>query len=255
MTAAAGGGWSIERHVDTARALHGPWPAVDQQAHRVVGLCRVDGPPVRRPREHPDDGRRRRRTRRAAMASTSSGGARVVVPCSSRPAPRSGSTSGCRAATRCGTTTSSCRRGGWVRPGRRGLERLGAPGSPCTTAVRIRTDWSDVVCFAGVGPGEVTSPTAKVVGIAQRRTRHGARLHSMALVSWSPTVLLELLSTDAARLRPGVESVAVELERLPPPIFVTSSRPRGVMAMPPSSSPRSRTLCSPRCRDLTRCVH
>jgi lipoate-protein ligase A len=39
--------------------------------------------------------------------------------------------------------------------------------------------WSERVCFAGLGPGEVVidgSAPAKVVGLSQRRTRHGARL-------------------------------------------------------------------------------
>lgn len=35
-------------------------------------------------------------------------------------------------------------------------------------------------CFAGVGPGEVISGNRKLVGIAQRRTRQGARLQCVA---------------------------------------------------------------------------
>jgi lipoate-protein ligase A len=38
-----------------------------------------------------------------------------------------------------------------------------------------RTAWSDLVCFAGVGPGEVLIGDRKLVGISQRRTRAGAR--------------------------------------------------------------------------------
>ena len=34
--------------------------------------------------------------------------------------------------------------------------------------------WSPVLCFAGLGPGEVTVGGRKVVGVAQRRTRAGA---------------------------------------------------------------------------------
>ena len=67
----------------------------------------------------------------------------------------------------------------------------------------VRNDWSDVVCFAGVGPGEVTAGTAKVAGVAQRRTREGARLHSMAPLSWDPAALLELLAIDPERSRRG----------------------------------------------------
>jgi lipoate-protein ligase A len=38
-----------------------------------------------------------------------------------------------------------------------------------------RTAWSRLVCFAGIGPGEVRVGGRKVVGLSQRRTRHGAR--------------------------------------------------------------------------------
>jgi lipoate---protein ligase len=37
------------------------------------------------------------------------------------------------------------------------------------------TPWADLVCFGGLGPGEVTVNGAKLVGISQRRTRAGAR--------------------------------------------------------------------------------
>ena len=37
------------------------------------------------------------------------------------------------------------------------------------------TGWCPLVCFAGVGPGEVLAGGRKLVGISQRRTRAGAR--------------------------------------------------------------------------------
>ena len=37
------------------------------------------------------------------------------------------------------------------------------------------TGWCPLVCFAGVGPGEVLAGGDKLVGISQRRTRSGAR--------------------------------------------------------------------------------
>ena len=48
----------------------------------------------------------------------------------------------------------------------------------------VRTRWSDQVCFAGLGPGEVTVRGRKVVGISQRRTREGALFQCAALLSW-----------------------------------------------------------------------
>jgi lipoate-protein ligase A len=61
----------------------------------------------------------------------------------------------------------------------------------------LRTAWSDVVCFAGVGPGEVVGDRgAKVVGISQRRTRAWARFQTAALVRWDPVALTDLLAVD-----------------------------------------------------------
>jgi len=54
--------------------------------------------------------------------------------------------------------------------------------------------WSKVVCFAGLGPGEVTIAGRKVVGISQRRTHSGALFQSAALLSWDPTLHATLLT-------------------------------------------------------------
>ena len=48
------------------------------------------------------------------------------------------------------------------------------------------TAWSKLVCFAGLGPGEVTVAGAKVVGMGQRRTRAGALFQCAALLEWAP---------------------------------------------------------------------
>lgn len=58
--------------------------------------------------------------------------------------------------------------------------------------------WSDRVCFAGIGPGEVSIDERKIVGISQRRTRAGARFQSALLLWWRPEVLASLLHLDAA---------------------------------------------------------
>jgi hypothetical protein len=39
--------------------------------------------------------------------------------------------------------------------------------------------WCDLVCFAGIGPGEVLVGDSKLVGLSQRRTRHGLRIQGM----------------------------------------------------------------------------
>lgn len=64
----------------------------------------------------------------------------------------------------------------------------------------ITTPWSRLVCFAGLGPGEVTVEGAKVVGMSQRRTRAGALFQCAALLEWRPERLLDRLAlTDDQR--------------------------------------------------------
>lgn len=40
----------------------------------------------------------------------------------------------------------------------------------------VCTPWSELVCFAGVGPGEVLAGGRKFLGLSQRRTRDGIRV-------------------------------------------------------------------------------
>ena len=77
------------------------------------------------------------------------------------------------------------------------------------------TRWSRLVCFAGLGPGEVTVGGAKVVGIAQRRTRAGARFQCALLHRWDPVAVTALLAlgpddrsqaaADLGRVATGVD--------------------------------------------------
>jgi lipoate-protein ligase A len=72
----------------------------------------------------------------------------------------------------------------------------------------------ELVCFAGVGPGEVVHASgAKLVGIAQRRTREHARFQCTALLRWVPHDLVELLAeppSDVEALQHRVGIVDVE---------------------------------------------
>ena len=69
-----------------------------------------------------------------------------------------------------------------------------------------RTPWSPWVCFAELGPGEVTVGGRKVVGLSQRRTREGALFQCCAALRWEPERLLDLLAlNDADRARAAVE--------------------------------------------------
>lgn len=75
------------------------------------------------------------------------------------------------------------------------LHALGGEGmSPHREGFAACTRWSSLVCFGGVGTGEVvTADGRKVVGISQRRTREGAWFHSAAALHWDPVALLEVL--------------------------------------------------------------
>ena len=57
-----------------------------------------------------------------------------------------------------------------------------------------RSPWSSRVCFAGLGPGEVTVEERKAIGMAQRRTRRGALFQCALPVEWDPLPLLDVLA-------------------------------------------------------------
>ena len=79
----------------------------------------------------------------------------------------------------------------------------------------ISTPWCRQVCFAGIGPGEVTVDGRKVVGLAQRRTRAGALFQCAALLRWDPAEMVRLLDLDA--------DAAAELAKLAAPVTVEGS--------------------------------
>ena len=72
----------------------------------------------------------------------------------------------------------------------------------------VTAPWSRLVCFAGLGPGEVCVSGAKVVGLSQRRTREGALFSSAALLRWDPSALLAVLALDQAERDRGARELA-----------------------------------------------
>jgi lipoate-protein ligase A len=77
----------------------------------------------------------------------------------------------------------------------------------------VATAWSPLVCFAGVGPGEVVldepgRPGVKLVGVAQRRTRAGALFQCALLLRWQPEELLAVLALDPDRRAAGAAALA-----------------------------------------------
>jgi hypothetical protein len=217
---ASGGGWSIQRRAGTAHTLHEPWPLPAERPGRIVTLCAVRGPrTVVLGSAQRDDvvdlGQARRRG--VDVVHRSSGGAAVLVGPAEQVwleawIPRGD------VLWDDDVISSSW----WLgETWKRALETMGAPGLRVHRGRATRTDWSDVVCFAGVGPGEVTAGGAKAVGVAQRRTRLGARLYSMAPLSWDPAPLLAVLALDRDRTCSahdalGEEAIGVRAI-LPPP--------------------------------------
>ncbi len=57
-----------------------------------------------------------------------------------------------------------------------------------------RDDLARTVCFVGRAAPELTVGGAKVLGVAQRRTRHWARFQCAAVLRWDPDALLDVLA-------------------------------------------------------------
>jgi hypothetical protein len=94
---------------------------------------------------------------------------------------------------------------------------LGVAATVHTGAV-LTGRWSPLVCFAGLGPGEVSAGGRKVVGISQRRSRAGARFQCLVHRRWEPGPLLHLLALDEAeraRAAADLADVATGLDRPP----------------------------------------
>ena len=79
------------------------------------------------------------------------------------------------------------------------LASLGVDGGEIHAGRLVSTEWSDLVCFAGLGPGEVTVGGAKVMGLSQRRTRDWIKIQSSVHLAWRPEMLLGALALDPRR--------------------------------------------------------
>ncbi len=63
----------------------------------------------------------------------------------------------------------------WVRA----MCSIGVGGVEVHGGGLVGRRWSDLVCFAGLGPAEVSADSRKYVGLSQRRTRHWTRIQTM----------------------------------------------------------------------------
>jgi len=102
----------------------------------------------------------------------------------------------------------------------RALGRVGVRGVVHPGPLR-RGRWSAAVCFAGLGYGEVTVGGAKVLGLAQRRSRDAALFQCAVPLRWRPADLVALL----AEPRPAaadLEGAALGLGEVAPAVTEAS---------------------------------
>ena len=97
---------------------------------------------------------------------------------------------------------------GWLgRAWAGALADAGVGGAEAYDGPLVVNEWSPLVCFAGLGPGEVTVDGVKVVGRCQRRARAGALFQSAALLDWQPRRLLDRLTLPGDRRERGSEEL------------------------------------------------
>jgi len=94
------------------------------------------------------------------------------------------------------------------------LADLGVAGAEVHAGALQCGRFGKQVCFAGIGPGEVTIDGVKVVGLSQRRTRAGARFQCVVHRSWTPEPYAAIAGVEPDELPPvaivGALSPAIE---------------------------------------------
>jgi lipoate-protein ligase A len=85
------------------------------------------------------------------------------------------------------------------------VESLELGGFEVHRGPAITSRWSDLICFAGVGAGEVVRDGRKLVGVAQWRSRQGALFHSLAYIGIDWSLLAELVNLGSERAEAALE--------------------------------------------------
>jgi len=94
---------------------------------------------------------------------------------------------------------------------------IGDPALEVHRGPMVRTPWSEVVCFAGLGPGEVVRGNRKVLGLSQRRTRSWIRYQCAIYRRWDAARLVGLLQEPLpplAELQAAVGTATLTLDAL-----------------------------------------
>jgi lipoate-protein ligase A len=202
-------GWRVEDRSGEATSLHLGWPSVDADpTARAVSVCAVTNPAVvlgsTQPASTVDAGRTAGRG--IAVARRRSGGGAVLVAPTDPVWIDVWLPAGDRLWRDDVGRSFDWLGDAWIEA----LDRVGTPGLAAHRDGYLAcTPWSATVCFGGVGSGEViTADGRKVVGLAQRRSRHGAWFHGACYVRWDPGPLVELLTLPAPERARAVSDLA-----------------------------------------------
>lgn len=188
--------WRLESRTGTAAALCGSWPDDRFLAERAVARCEVTGPAlVIGSTQTLDVVDETAACRGVEVTKRPSGGGSVLLTPMGQLwmdfwLPRSD------ALWEDDVTRSSHWLGhAWARA----LEDVGVEHVSVQSmglSARVSTRAGTSTCFGSLAAGEVAVDGAKVVGVAQRRNRAGARFFSVAYLDWDPISLLALLRFD-----------------------------------------------------------
>jgi len=202
-------GWRIEERVATASGLHASWPSVERDpTTRAVACCHPTRMAIVLGSTQSLDVVDATSAARLDVVRRRSGGGAVLVSPddpvwidvwvpAGDPLWRADVTG---AFDWLGTTWAAA------------LSRVGLPDPVVQgPAPGACTRWSALVCFGGVGAGEVTVAGRKVVGLSQRRNRAGAWFHGACVLHWDPDTLLAALALtedERAAAASGLKAVA-----------------------------------------------
>ncbi len=94
----------------------------------------------------------------------------------------------------------------------RALQALGLSDLQVHDGPATDPELGRLLCFGSLGYGEVLAGSSKVVGLSQRRTKHGARFQGIAHRRIDPLDLTEVFATVVANDRPPLTSLKIGAE-------------------------------------------
>lgn len=222
--------WSVEPRAARARDLCNEWPGAAKRTSRAAALCRVTAAALvigsTQPLETVDLDSARRSG--IEIVRRGVGGGAVLVSPDAQVwidvwLPRADPL----------WDDDVVRSAGWLgETWRSALGALGAAPLDVHRGKSLEGPWARLVCFGGLGPGEVTVRGSKLVGLAQRRTRQGARYLTVAHLSFEASAIVELLALDGADRGSAVAEIGRESVGLADvlPARATSSDRRSLIA-------------------------